>query len=267
MGRGSTLRIRRNVIDGVDAVLADTDRSFPRHCHDQFGIGVILEGAQISASGRGQVEAEAGNVITVNPGEIHDGAPVGGGRRWSMLYLDPARLATLAEGRDGEAVSGREFTAPVVTDPRIAARVSAMIAAIHRAGPTGDSLESEERSLLALAPLLGMRDERASRGIAPGIGRALALMDDDPSAPLGLRDLAEAAGLSRFQVVRGVARATGFTPHAYLLRRRIELARRRIREGLPLADAAAACGFADQSHMTRLFTRTFGYSPGAYAAA
>ncbi len=42
---------------GVAAVIADSDRSFPRHMHDQFGIGVIERGAQKSASGRGIVEA------------------------------------------------------------------------------------------------------------------------------------------------------------------------------------------------------------------
>ncbi|WP_281684316.1 helix-turn-helix transcriptional regulator [Thalassobaculum salexigens] len=262
MEHGS-VTIRRDVIDGVDAVLADTDRSFPRHCHDQFGVGVILDGAQISASGRGQVEAEAGDVITVNPGEVHDGAPIGGGRRWSMLYVEPSRMASLVDEVDGRADTGREFTAPVVTDRRVAARVAAMIAAIHRAASDGEGLESEERSLLALAPLLGVR--AAGPGPVGGIRRALELIDDDPTAPLGLRDLAAAAGLSRFQVVRGIARATGLTPHAYLLRRRIELARRHIRGGLPLAEVAAACGFSDQSHMTRLFTRRFGYPPGAYA--
>ncbi len=258
-----TVTVRRNVIEGVDAVLADSDRSYPKHCHDQFGVGVILDGAQISASGCGQVEAEAGNVITVNPGEVHDGAPVGQGRRWSMLYIEPDRLATLAEGLE----EGGEFTAPVVTDPRVAAAVSAMIVAVHRATSHGESLESEERSLLALAPLLGVRQAEAPRPVPAGIRRALELIDDDPSAAVSLRDLALAAGLSRFQVVRGVSRVTGFTPHAYLLRRRLEQARRRIREGLTLADAAAMCGFADQSHMTRLFTRTYGYPPGAYAGA
>jgi AraC-like DNA-binding protein len=40
-----------------------------------------------------------------------------------------------------------------------------------------------------------------------------------------------------------------------------------IRAGTGLADAAAACGFADQPHMTRLFTRQFGFTPGAWQRA
>ena len=78
--------------------------------------------------------------------------------------------------------------------------------------------------------------------------------------------LAAGSGLSRFQVVRGFARATGLPPHACLLQRRVHLARRLIAAGTPLAEVAARCGFADQSHLTRVFGRTFGLPPGAYAA-
>ena len=59
--------------------------------HDQFGVGVIAFGAQRSWSGVGHVEASAGDVIMVNPGEMHDGAPLhSDARGWRMIYLDPA---------------------------------------------------------------------------------------------------------------------------------------------------------------------------------
>jgi AraC-like DNA-binding protein len=50
------------------------------------------------------------------------------------------------------------------------------------------------------------------------------------------------------------------------MQRRTDLARRLIARKTRLADAAAISGFADQSHMTRLFVRKYGVSPGAYAA-
>ena len=52
-----------------------SNHHFPRHSHDQFGVGVITFGAPRSWSGVGHVEASAGDVIMVNPGEMHDGAP------------------------------------------------------------------------------------------------------------------------------------------------------------------------------------------------
>lgn len=82
-----------------------------------------------------------------------------------------------------------------------------------------------------------------------------------------LDDLAAIGGVSQFQLLRGFSRMTGLTPHAYLVQRRLQKARKLIANGVPLADAAHAAGFADQSHMTRLFVRTYGMSPGVYAAA
>jgi AraC-like DNA-binding protein len=51
------------------------------------------------------------------------------------------------------------------------------------------------------------------------------------------------------------------------MQRRIDRARRLIAGRTPLAEAAVASGFADQSHMTRVFVRKYGVSPGLYADA
>ena len=67
--------------------------------------------------------------------------------------------------------------------------------------------------------------------------------------------------------MRGFARLTGLTPHAYVVQRRLDLARRLIRQGGALAEAAVDAGFADQSHMHRVFAAHYGFTPGAYAAA
>src|SRR3546814_9824655 len=81
MSRGTFLV--RSVHGGdITVVDAHSDRSFARHAHDTFGIGLITEGAQRSWSGRGAVEAACGQLITVNPGEVHDGKPVGPARSW-----------------------------------------------------------------------------------------------------------------------------------------------------------------------------------------
>jgi AraC-like DNA-binding protein len=90
-------------------------------------------------------------------------------------------------------------------------------------------------------------------------------LDDDPACDPGLAELAAEAGLSRFQLLRAFARELGLTPHAYLMQRRLSLARGLIDSGLALAAAAHEAGFADQSHMTRAFRRTLGYTPATYA--
>jgi quercetin dioxygenase-like cupin family protein len=80
----------KSAIPGVEGMTLFSDHAFPRHSHDQFGIGIMTSGAQRSWSVIGQVESQAGDVIMVNPGEMHDGVPVSGfARGWRILYLDP----------------------------------------------------------------------------------------------------------------------------------------------------------------------------------
>ncbi|ODR90014.1 AraC family transcriptional regulator [Sinorhizobium alkalisoli] len=267
--RDGRFRVLPRRIAGVDVVEAQTSRSFARHTHDQFGIGLIHHGAQKSLSGRGTVEAQAGDVITVNPGEVHDGTPIGdGGRSWRMLYLEPpfveAIVSDITEGR----MTRCEFADPVIKDAMLASRFRAIIAAGTATDCADFPLRWEASALALLAEALRLDPEGGSSpSVPPGIAAAINLIDDDPLAPLTLADLARESGLSRFQVVRGFTRATGLTPHAYLVQRRIDIVRQLIAKRTPLADAAVAGGFADQSHMTRVFVRKYGFTPGAYAQA
>lgn len=251
---------------GIEAVEADTALVFGRHTHAQFGIGLICRGAQKSASGCGPIEAVAGDVITVNPGEVHDGAPIGdGGRSWRMLYLDPDVVAELrADIDEGPSTRTCEFTRPMIKDPRTASRFSALFRAVTACDDALSGLRAEEALLRLMADLLQPLS-RAETSVPSGIALARSWIDDDPVADLTLGSLANEAGLSRYQFLRRFMRLTGLTPHAYLMQQRIHLARRLIGRGVRLTDAAAASGFADQSHMTRLFVRSFGMTPGTYA--
>lgn len=258
-------QILRTGIDGIEAVIADSRHTFARHTHDTYGIGVVERGAQKSASGRGMVEAHAGNTITVNPGEVHDGAPLGDApRAWRMLYMQPAIVAAAAEDIF-EGRSCEEFHAPVLGDGRIASLVTATLAALldEHTAPLG----REERLLLLLAAVLREQPPKRDAITPSAIGRARDRLDSDPASSATLEELAAESGLGRFRLVRDFARVTGLTPHAYVLQRRTELARRMISGGTSLAEASIVAGFADQSHMTRNFTRRYGYTPGAYLAA
>lgn len=263
---GHAFTVRRIAGLGVEIVEADSDRTFARHMHEHFGIGLLVRGAQRSASGRGPVEATAGDLISVNPAEVHDGAPIGDGkRRWQMLYFDPPLIAQAFEDMTKEGgVCASEFAYPVLRNPSAAQLFHTLYRTIAQAEVVGDHLKIEETLALLLEHLLD-RPMPASSMPRVAASRAKAMIDDDPQLPLSLALLAKEADLSRFQLVRAFTRLTGLTPHAYLLQRRIQRARHLIAAGISLADASLASGFADQSHMTRCFVGSFGFSPGMYA--
>ncbi|MDQ0134620.1 AraC-like DNA-binding protein [Neorhizobium galegae] len=250
---------------GVQAVVARSDHHFARHTHDQFGIGVIESGAQKSASGRGPVEAGPGDVITVNPGEMHDGAPIGDeGRFWQMLYFEPdviaVAVADIRQGQPGDF----EFADPVLRQSPHVATMRQLFTAMTTE-QAGAELRGQELLLTLLAE--AMREVPEPKPVSRGIRVARERIDDDPAKAVSLATLAGLAGLSQFQLLRAFDKATGFTPHAYLIQRRVQLARKLIAGGAGLAEAALASGFADQSHMNRIFTRSFGLSPHLYAVA
>ncbi|HSW04276.1 AraC family transcriptional regulator [Aquabacterium sp.] len=256
---------------GIECVHTESGRHFGRHWHATYGLGLLDQGAQTSASGRGEVDAHAGDVITTNPGEVHDGRPLGGpSRRWRIVYLTPEALAA-AIGADAPAgCRDLVLSQPVIRDAALAQALRRLFARLAQSPVSNDArgMASDEALVEAGALLLGRHTNTAApREVAADVRRVRERLADDMLQPPSLGELAAMVGLSKYQLLRRFRAAHGLPPHAWLLLQRAEQARRLIRGGLALAPAAAACGFADQSHMTRTFVRHFGYTPGAWQAA
>ncbi|WP_119419893.1 helix-turn-helix domain-containing protein [Desertibaculum subflavum] len=94
------------------------------------------------------------------------------------------------------------------------------------------------------------------------LARVLRLIETEMDRELPLARLAKAAGLGLSQFKALFKQSVGLTPHQYLLRRRVEQARHLLEaERMPIAEAAAATGFAHQSHLARNMRRLIGVTP------
>ncbi len=83
-----------------------------------------------------------------------------------------------------------------------------------------------------------------------------------------LKELARKCGLSVGHFSHAFRRSVGVAPNQWLIEQRIALSMEKLRDDrLSLSEVAAKCGFSDQSHLTRLFTRIVGVSPGAWRRA
>lgn len=114
----------------------------------------------------------------------------------------------------------------------------------------------------------GMRtSQRPPRGgLAPWQERrSKELLNADLGGEIPLRQLAMECGLSVRHFTRAFRQSIGIPPHRYLLKRRVEQAQHLLKDpALPLLEVALVCGFADQSHFTRVFSASVGVSPGVW---
>src|SRR3954471_2854639 len=110
--RQHAARVLPSPIEGVYSTHIESALHFGRHWHDCYGFGFLEHGAQAWRSGRGDVRGYPGEVISTNPGEVHDGRPIGQAtRRWRILYMDPAVMATVTHQRQPAAIAR-----PVIRD-------------------------------------------------------------------------------------------------------------------------------------------------------
>ena len=249
-------------LPGVEVVSLVSARTFPRHAHDQFGLGVMRTGGHASWSARGTVEAGPGDVIAVSPEEMHDGAPVGAQRSWDIVYIDVGAVARLA----GPEAARQEIGFGACQSAPLARGTTAAMEAIT----AGETREAEEALIDLLAQVLcpggGEANAFVSALPSPATLRVQERIADQPDAPPSVDEVAALMGMGRTGALRRFRRETGATPHAYAMQHRLRLARRALASGDAAAEVAAAFGFADQAHLTRAFARQFGLPPGRWRA-
>ncbi|MUM77178.1 helix-turn-helix domain-containing protein [Pseudodesulfovibrio sp. F-1] len=235
---------------------------FSRHFHEGYALGCIEAGSMRFRYMGQEVVAARGQVNLVVPGEVHDGhgaAP--GGWAYRMFYLRPEVLA----GATGDALP--DFRMGVIDDPGLAARIVLTHRLLER--PWTPRMEKETRLMALLREWIGgWAEERCRRPRAGrehrAVARAREVIRAEYGEDLSLGRLAREAGLSPWHLVRVFEGEVGVTPHVYLTQVRVDRARRMLAGPGRIADIAVECGFADQAHLTRLFKRQTGMTPGGF---
>jgi len=219
-------------------------RVYPWHLHlGHWTAGRVLSGAAHLAFADQSQDYQAQENFLIPPGRPHQLIVEAGSALTVLSYTDPAELARL-----------NWLISP---------------AARHNAAfPAEDTL----RALILFA--LGAHDGCRS----PGKGQHVTMMTKavfaiaarimtTPSVEFSLEEMARRAGFSRWHFLRSFQTCLGLTPHALQTQGRIRLLRTGIRNGMGLAELAAATGFTDQSHMHRLFKRHHCLTPQQFRRA
>ncbi|KKX30242.1 AraC family transcriptional regulator [Rhizobium sp. LC145] len=241
---------------------------FAPHAHDTLSIGAIESGSQIATIRGARENSGPGDLYLINPGEIHDGAPAGGGYRYRMIYPDMALFREILEEVTGRSFHGTPaFGRQILHDQPLA---DAFLKAHRMLEEGAGALETGQGMYMVLA---AMFQRHGSSIIVPvdtsersAIRRARDYLMENYASDIGLEELAAVAGLSRAHLIRAFRKEFHITPHAFLTDIRIRKARRMLGGGAPPAEVALECGFADQPHFTRHFKARTGLTPGQYRA-
>lgn len=236
---------------------------YGRHAHETFSIGAIRAGRTdyLNQSSRRQVGP--GTVVLMNPGDVHACNPVAD-ETWAyrMLYVDRAWLAGLQ--REWGFHDFRPFAAAMSTAPALYAGFNRFYDVLTADG--ADHLLRQCAAVDFFGQVQSSLDPAAivEREANRKLDRAADYIRDNCAAALKLEDICGAAGLSPSYLIRAFRKRYGMTPHAYLLNRRIQLARGLLKGGAAIAEVALATGFADQAHFQRTFKQLLAATPGQY---
>lgn len=243
--------------------------TFDRHFHLDYHIGLVTEGVQrIGFDGKTAL-AGPGTISLMPPGQIHDGVSEGAhGYTLRTFRLSHALLGELAEEVSG-VHREPQLASAFFEDAALAARLVRLFDAMHASGASA-SLPVQSEWLRVLDIVL-----TRSRTIAPlAPSGALSPVNWQRvrdycfahlSEKITLDALAALCDLGRFQFLRQFKQTVGMTPHAWLLRLRLERACALLAgSAQTIAEVAHGVGFYDQSHFNRAFRQAFGVPPSGY---
>jgi AraC-like DNA-binding protein len=237
--------------------------AFEPHRHDTYAIGITTAGVQVFGYRGSRRVCLPGQIHVLHPDETHDGgAGTEDGFGYRILYLAPELIRSAL---DGEAL-------PFVADP-----VQPMTPATRHVASflrdmdesIGDLALAELVAAIAdlLRSLAGRPAPRRVTIDTRAMERVRDHLTNNAREQTPASELERIAGTDRFTIARNFRRAFGTSPDRYRTIRRLELTRAAIEGGTPLSLAAADAGFADQSHMTRQFRKTYGLTPARWVRA
>lgn len=250
-------------------VLSDaqlSDFQFGRHYHLDYHIGIVTQGFHKQTSRGGSTVLGPGSIAVMPPGEMHDGRGLDNGTYTLKTFRIPAQLLRSCIDTVQESFSGGLPGAATIEDSALAQRLMQL----HRQLPGLDALAAQEQWLATLEPLLSRLDVGTPLAVHKGLAtrdwkRVRDYCHAHIADKISLDQLAKLCDLGKFQFLRRFERATGITPHAWLIRLRLEQACVLLSSGKSaLVDVANSVGFYDQSHFNRTFRLAYGVTPSNY---
>lgn len=239
--------------------------SYARHSHPSYSIGVIEAGIGGNYYRGTNYLAPSKSVIFMNPEEVHTGysaeeLPL----TYRMVYPSIDFIQQIASDVQ---IRGFPYFKDAVVQNKVLARD---ILSLHVVLEQSNSRLAQQSQLIeVLSDILLNYADIKLQSIRLGkehqsVRLIKEYLHDNLSSNISLEELGKITNLNRSYLIRVFRNAVGMPPYTYLNQIRVEKAKRLLRQGISIADAAIMVGMSDQSHLTRHFKRILGITPGRY---
>ncbi|MEM0979910.1 MAG: AraC family transcriptional regulator [Cyanobacteria bacterium P01_H01_bin.58] len=241
------------------------NHAFGRHIHAGFGLAIVDQGRLAYRTEAGDHFLKPGDVLVINPGQVHWGGTVDGDRySYRIVYPDCETVARAIPGPEDSPLP--YFANNQIYNRPLARRIQHLLTALEAEPIT---LAQETYLTTVLAELVTHHADRTADPLTLEnqiVQRTRDYIEAFYPQNLSLTELANLAQMKPLRLLRTFRKAMGLPPHAYLLQVRIHHAKAQLAQGQAIADVAINTGFADQSHFTRHFKRFMGVTPGQYVS-
>lgn len=266
MARDNTVAFKQStLLPQIEIRIANRSNAcYDAHSHDEFSFGLIDRGQATYTNLGKNNQIGRGDIVTINPSDVHSCNPEHGDWSYKMLFVDSLWMGSIQQQILGSRAS--DYSAFLNHYERNE-RVKRSFSALYNSLMVEDSVLEAEARLYDFIDVCFYRSSTSTRlnlPSQPHLSRVKEKLLDNVDINLSLSDLADEVGVSQYHLIRSFKQYYGLSPHAYLLDERIKRAKQMLKLGATIVDTSTSLGFSDQAHFQRNFKKRTAVTPKLY---
>lgn len=266
MAKDNTVAFKQStLLPQIEIRIANRSNAcYDAHSHDEFSFGLIECGQATYTNLGKHNQIGRGDIVTINPSDVHSCNPERGDWSYKMLFVDSLWMGNIQQQILGsQDADYSAFLNHYERNDRMKHSFSALYSSLI----IEDSVLEAEARLYDFIEVCFYRSSSEARQNLPSqphLSRVKEKLLDNVDTNLSLSELAEEIGVSQYHLIRSFKQYYGLSPHAYLLDERIKRAKQMLKLGSTIVDTSNSLGFSDQAHFQRNFKKRTAVTPKLY---